>query len=204
MQRPERVQRSRALERSALGVAVAVLVAGCGEPALPVVAGGERVASPAPERAPAPETAPEVECAPCLEDVLSGGGDAPNCRLVTKNMELIVRLYATSGIATEARACELLSKVTLFVRPENDGWEASPGRQAGGAYDDRQITIVRNMVGLGHESLHAFEDLTGVMDPRDPHRGWDTQAGYATFLTSSARMACSLIESYNADKPWCG
>ena len=187
-----RVQPVRALGRSALGVA-AFLLAACGEPALPVTA-GERVAS----------AAREMPCAPCLGDVLSGGGDAPNCRIVTRNMELIVRLYATSGIATEARACELLSKVTLFVRPEKDGWEASPGRQAGGSYDAGQITLVRNMVGLGHESLHAFEDLTGAMDPRDPHRGWDTKPGYATFLSSAARMACSLIESDNARKPWCG
>lgn len=195
MRRFVRVQQSRALGRSALGVAALILVA-CGDPALPVIA-GERAASAAPEPAPA------MPCAPCLKDVLNGGGDPPNCRLVTRDMELIVRQYATSGIASEARACELLSQVTLFVRPERDGWEASPGRQAGGAYDARQITIVRNMVGLGHESLHAFEDLIGVMDPRDPHRGWDTNPGYSAFLTSTARMACSLIESDNAGKSWC-
>ena len=181
-----------------LSLSVLVLIA-CGEPTFPVVAGAP-IVSTSPENA---ESVPEVRCAPCLKDVVAGPDDAPNCRIIAADVQMIVRLYETSGIASEARVCELLSDVILFVRPEKDGWEASPGWLAGGAYLDRQIIIVKNMVGFGHESLHAFEDLTGQMDSRDPHRGWDTKRGYATFLDSAARMACSQIESDNVAKPWC-
>jgi hypothetical protein len=59
------------------------------------------------------------------------------------------------------------------------------------------------MVGLGHESLHAFEDLTGVMDPRDPHRGWEIKPGYTTFLDTVPRLVCSQVEIDNAGKTWC-
>jgi hypothetical protein len=173
-----------------------LVLAACGDRALQVIA-GDRVG------AAAREPTREAGCAPCLKDVLAGSGDAPNCRMISADMQMVVRLYETSGIASEARACELLSNVALFVRPEKDGWESSPGRLSGGAYAERQITIVKNMVGLGHESLHAFEDLMGQMDPRDPHRGWDTKSGYATFLDSAARNACSQIESDNSGKAWC-
>jgi hypothetical protein len=177
--------------------AVLTLIA-CGDPHFPVAPGKADI--PPDLTKAEPSTLCNIRC---LRGVLAGPGDVPNCRIVTGNMEMIVKLYGSTGISTEARACELLSEVTLFVRPEKDGWEAAPGRWAGGTYDARQITMVQNMVGLGHETLHAFEDLTGVMDPWDPHRGWEIKPGYTTFLDTAPRLVCSQVEIDNAGKPWC-
>jgi hypothetical protein len=128
----------------------------------------------------------------CLNGVYSEAGGAADCTVIGDNVAAVVELYAENRIATTAQVCALLSQVKLFVRPEVEHWETDEGDLVGGLYrhEDVAITMVQDMAGLGHESLHAVEDLRGVMDPSDPHRGWDTKPGYRAFLEQAPRRMC--------------
>jgi hypothetical protein len=140
-----------------------------------------------------PVQQPMSLCAvPCLNGVYSEAGGAADCTVIANNIAGVVELYQESRIATMTQACALLSQVTLFVRPEVEHWETDAGDLVGGLYrrEDIAITMVQDMAGLGHESLHAVEDLRGVMDPSDPHRGWDTKPGYRMFLEQAPRRVC--------------
>jgi hypothetical protein len=144
----------------------------------------------------APDAGPTSACTvPCLKAVYPEADAPVDCPVIVRNMAMIVALYEEAGITTSSQACQLLSEVNLYVRPEQDGWEYAPGRTAGGLYWGWNMTMVQNMVGLAHETLHAYEHLLGIIDWSNPHGGWDTKPGYSYFLTAGARRACAQFSS---------